>query len=178
MNFRGIKVGERARGLTAGARKPEEEGQRKGEGSWGGMDGGGVSGVIMDTRRSTVSRGVQGPGGSAGAAGGVTAGARSGGGNDGSGGRRCGWRREGGGVGDAADGSSTTPYNILREGGGRAGRERVDRGGGIWAWRNFFRSIGPGRCQGIGRGWEEERGGELGRDGRGRSKRGDYGHSS
>ena len=70
-NFRGIKEGEGARGLTAGARKPEEEGKRKGEGSWGGMDGGGVSGAIRDTRRSTGSRGVQGPGRSAGAAGGI-----------------------------------------------------------------------------------------------------------
>ena len=115
-NFKGInlKDGERARGLTAGARKSEEGGKRKGEGSWGGMDGGGVNEVAMDTRRSTGSRGIQGPVGSAGAAGGVTAVARSGRGNDGSGGRRRGWRREGGEVGDAAGGSSTTPYNILK----------------------------------------------------------------
>ena len=77
----------------------------------------------------------------AGAAGGVTAGARSGRGNDGSGGRRCGWRREGGGVGDAADGSFTTPYNILKEGGvGQAGK-----GKGSMQWGAFGHGgISPG----------------------------------
>ena len=86
------------------------------------MDVRGVREVTMDTRRSTGSRGVQGQGGSAG-------GARSGRGNDGSGGRRRGWRREGGEVGDAADGSFTTPFNILREGGvGPAGRGSMQVG--------------------------------------------------
>ena len=55
-HFKDIKEGEGARGLNAGARKPEEEGKRKGEESWGGMDGGGVREVIMDTRRG-VARG-------------------------------------------------------------------------------------------------------------------------
>ena len=93
---------------------------------------------------------MQGPGGSesAGAAGGVTAGARSGRGNHGSGGRRGGWRREGGGVGDAAGGSSTTSFHVLREEGvGSAGRGSIEKGvlghGGI----------SPGPAAQEGRGW-------------------------
>ena len=132
------------------------------DGPGGGL---GVNEVTMDTRRSTGSRGVQGQGGSAGAAGGVTAGAKSGRGNDRSGGRMRGWGREGSEVGDAADGSSTTPFNILREGMvGPAGRGSIE--GGVFGHGGI--SPGPSAQEGgvggggWGRGgakWEEE--GEL-----------------
>ena len=93
-------------------------------GCWGGIGGEGVNKRAIDTRCSARSRGMQGPDGSEGAAGGFTAGARSGMGDDGSGGRRRGWRRETGGVGDAKGGSSSTPFTVLRE------REGLVRKGG------------------------------------------------
>ena len=115
--------------------------------------GGGVGDATggSSTTPFNVLRERGGSAGSEGAAGVFTAGARSGKGDDGSGGRRRGWRREAGGVGDALakGGSSSTPFTVLRERErGWFGRGGVDREGDIGAWSDRPWAIGPG-----GRGW-------------------------